>query len=84
MQHHFSFCCNTNNKEAGYVYIRQLNSKTKLNESSHCHFDPDLRDVTIIREKGWRPAFGQTGSSLTELKDNGFKQGRLTPFLRLV
>ena len=54
--------------------ICQLKSKTKLNESSHCHLDPDLRDNTILREKGWKPAFGQTGSSLTELRDNGVKE----------
>lgn len=60
--------------------ICQLKSKTKLNERSHCHLDPDLRDNTILREKGWKPAFGQTGSSLTELRDNGVKEKDLFLF----
>lgn len=60
--------------------ICQLKSKTKLNGSSHCHLDPDLRDNTILREKGWKPAFGQTGSSLTELRDNGVKEKDLFLF----
>ena len=60
--------------------IRQLKPKTTLNENSHCHLDPDLRDITIFREKGWKPAFGQTGSSLTELRDNGVKEEDLFLF----
>lgn len=60
--------------------IKQLNPKTMLNESSHCHLDPDLRRGTLIRENGWKPAFGQTGSSLTELRDNGVKEGDLFLF----
>lgn len=60
--------------------IRQLKPKTTLNENSHCHLDPDLRDNTILREKGWKPAFGQTGSSLTELRDNGVKEEDLFLF----
>lgn len=60
--------------------IKQLNPKTKLNERSHCHLDPDLRTITIYRKKGWNPAFGQTGSALTELMDNGVKEGDLFLF----
>lgn len=60
--------------------IRQLKPKTTLNENSHCHLDPDLRDITLLREKGWKPAFGQTGSSLTELRDNVVKEGDLFLF----
>ena len=60
--------------------IKQLNPKTTLNEGSHCHLDPDLRANTLLRTKEWKPAFGQTGSSLTELRDNGVKEGDLFLF----
>lgn len=60
--------------------IKSLNPKTILNESSHCHLDPDLRNNMLFREEGWKPAFGQTGSSLTELRENGVKEGDLFLF----
>ena len=60
--------------------IKQLNPKTTLNESSHCHLDPDLRNGTLVRGNGWKPAFGQTGSLLTELRENGVKEGDLFLF----
>lgn len=60
--------------------IKHLNPKSTLNESSHCHLDPDLRSGTLIRDNGWKPAFGQTGSSLTELRENGVKEGDLFLF----
>ena len=55
--------------------IKELKPRTYLNENSHCHLDPDLRAGTIERAEGWMPAFGQTGSSLTELRENGVKEG---------
>ena len=60
--------------------IKQLKHKTTLNERSHCHLDPDLRATTLLRTDRWKPAFGQTGSSLTELRDNGVKEGDLFLF----
>lgn len=60
--------------------IKQLNPKTTLNETSHCHLDPDLRASTVPRKNGWKPSFGQTGSSLTELRDNRVKEGDLFLF----
>jgi hypothetical protein len=60
--------------------ICQLKSKTKLNESSHCHLDPDLRDNTILREKGWKPAFGQMGAALKHLYNQGVSVGDLFLF----
>lgn len=60
--------------------IKQLNPKTTLNDNSHCHLDPDLRNGTLNRGDEWKPAFGQTGSSLTELRDNGVKEGDLFLF----
>lgn len=63
-----------------YDIIKELKPRTYLNENSQCHLDPDLRASIFKREKGWMPAFGQTGSSLTELRENGVKEGDLFLF----
>ena len=60
--------------------IKELKPRTYLNDNSHCHFDPDLRADTLEREDGWMPAFGQTGSSLTELRENRVKEEDLFLF----
>jgi len=68
---------------AGLSYldiIRRLKPRTYLNEESHCHLDPDLRAITVNRENGWMPAYGQTGSSLSELRSNGVTVGDLFLF----
>lgn len=68
---------------AGQSYldiIRSLKPRTHLNENSNCHLDPDLREITYHRESVWMPAYGQTGSSLTELKKNGVTRGDLFLF----
>lgn len=63
-----------------YDIIKELKPNTYLNENSHCHLDPDLRADALERGVGWMPAFGQTGSSLTELRENGVKEGDLFLF----
>lgn len=60
--------------------IRSLKPRTIWDENSHCHLDPDLRKESIDRTSGWRPAFGQTGSSLTELRDYDVKAGDIFLF----
>ena len=60
--------------------ISSLKPSTYLNKGSHCHLDPDLRANSIQRESGWMPAFGQTGSSLTELRSNKVTKGDLFLF----
>ena len=60
--------------------ISSLKPKTDLNEHNHCHLDPDLRACSIIRRDGWEPAFGQTGSSLTELRNFNINVGDLFLF----
>ena len=68
-------------KGKSYIdFIRSLKPRTIINEYSHCHLDPDLRKESIDRKKGWIPAFGQTGSSLTELRDYDIKVGDLFLF----
>lgn len=61
-------------------YIRELNPNSYLSSSHLCHLDPDLRKETKNRREGWKPAFGQTGSSLSELRNNSFKEGSLFLF----
>lgn len=68
---------------AGLTYdaiIGSLKPHTYLNKDSHCHLDPDLRAESIHREAGWMPAFGQTGSSLSELRANGVDKDDLFLF----
>lgn len=68
---------------AGQSYldiIRSLKPRTHLNVNSCCHLDPDLRNITCHRKPGWKPAFGQTGSSLSELRQNGVTKGDMFLF----
>ena len=60
--------------------IRELNPNSQINDASYCHLDPDLRESVYNRSNGWMPAFGQTGSSLTELKDHAISEGDLFLF----
>jgi hypothetical protein len=60
--------------------IRQLKPSTKITEGSHCHLDPDLRSECIARPIGWMPGYGQTGSSLSELRNNGVEVGDIFLF----
>ena len=60
--------------------IRQLKPSSWLTDDSHCHLDPDLRREITDREKGWMPAFGQTGASLTELRNNSVGVGDIFLF----
>ncbi len=63
-----------------YEIIRSLNPRSKINNESHCHLDPDLRDNVRNREKGWRPAFGQMSSALTLLRNNNVSIGDIFLF----
>ena len=67
----------------GFSYldiIRQLNPKTLIGNDSHCHLDPDLREEVRSKIPGWMPAFGQKGSSLTELLNNNVAVGDIFLF----
>lgn len=60
--------------------IQSLKPQTSLTSDSHCHLDPDLRKESIDRLSGWLPAFGQKGSSLTELRAYNITIGDLFLF----
>ena len=61
-------------------YIKELKPTSYLSGSHLCHLDPDLRREMKNRPESWKPAFGQTGSSLSELRNNSFKEGSLFLF----
>ena len=48
--------------------------------NQECHLDPDIRKSVIIREEGWRPAFGQVGAAQSHLRNQGVGIGDLFLF----
>ena len=63
-----------------YDIIRSLRPRTQLNGNDMCHLDPDLRKDVRDRLLGWEPAFGQSGSALTHLRNYGVSKGDLFLF----
>ena len=63
-----------------YEIIRSLNPRSKINNDSHCHLDPDLRESVRSRMVGWKPAFGQMSSALTLLRNNHVSIGDIFLF----
>ncbi len=63
-----------------YEIIKSLNPKTSITPECHCHLDPDIRKEARDRQTGWLPAFGQLGSSLSVLRNNGVSVGDLFLF----
>ncbi len=63
-----------------YDIIHTLNSNNKIKEEYNCHLDPDIREGIKNRPTGWKPAFGQEGSSLRHLQNQGVGIGDLFLF----
>lgn len=55
-------------------------TRGKIRAGHHAHLDPDLRRESLPREKGWLPAFGQTGQAQTHLQKHGVDVGDLFLF----
>lgn len=55
---------------------------TRGRVSAHqgAHLDPDLDKGAVTRERGWKPAFGQTGAAQTHLQNRGVGRGDLFLF----
>lgn len=51
--------------------------------SYRAHLDPDLCHRSLVRSRGWRPIFGQTGGSQGHLRNNGVQKGDLFLFFGL-
>ena len=62
-----------------YEILRSLSPRTKITPSTTCHLDPDLRKEVLPREN-WEPAFGQMGSSLMHLNNQGVSEGDIFLF----
>ena len=62
-----------------YDIIRSLSPRTRILPTTPCHLDPDLRKEVLSRER-WIPAFGQIGSSLMHLYNQGVDVGDLFLF----
>ena len=62
-----------------YDIIHSLSPRTHILPTSNCHLDPDLRRDILSRDK-WLPAFGQIGSSLMHLYNQGITIGDLFLF----
>ncbi len=48
--------------------------------ASSCHLDPDIDAACLPRRAGWRGAFGQVGSALSHLRNQGVQEGDLFVF----
>lgn len=65
----------------GITYGEMLTDLNYKQGEYGCHLDPDLDNSKRIRPiKGWYPAFGQTGSSASYLKNNHIEPGDLFLF----
>lgn len=63
--------------------ILSLKQNAKITPEKTCHLDPDLRREAKERPGDWQPAFGQMGSALSELRNNGVGTGDLFLFFGL-
>jgi len=67
-----------------HLYSDLIKGILPNNSYSTCHLDPDIReDVRINPIKGWKPAFGQTGSSLGILRNANVSVGDIFLFFGL-
>lgn len=55
------------------------NGKFNIQEIG-CHFDPDINSKAYERKDGWRPLFGQAGSALSHLRNQGVGVGDIFLF----
>lgn len=60
------------NERSFYEIISDLKPRTQLKGEDYCHLDPDLRMAVKQRNQGWKPAFGQSEQSLSELDNKEF------------
>ncbi|MBN2842928.1 MAG: hypothetical protein JXM68_07550, partial [Sedimentisphaerales bacterium] len=58
-------------------------TNSKVPASHFAHLDPDINPDSINREKGWRPIFGQEGSSQSHLENHNVGIGDIFLFFGL-
>jgi len=64
----------------GISYADILQQISPEKSFSNCHLDPDIRDNRIKPIKGWKPAFGQTGSAQGLLSNADVEPGDIFLF----
>lgn len=52
----------------------------RVKPTTFAHLDPDLNALSIPRQPGWRPIFGQTGAAEKHLQNQGVREGDLFVF----
>ena len=62
--------------------VSQL-TRGRIKGSHGAHLDPDLVFEDLLREPGWRPLLGQTGSAQGHLRKQGISEGDLFLFFGL-
>lgn len=68
----------------GMTYHEILSQLRPNRAYTTCHLDPDIRpDVRASQVSGWKPAFGQIGSSQGVLRNNGIGENDLFLFFGL-
>lgn len=60
--------------------IRYGGSWHSLERNTKCHLDPDIYRDVQIRDKNWKPMFGQINHSQTHLKNQGVREDDLFLF----
>lgn len=72
-----------------YEIMKNLKRKPKIiinkdkfdfTEETHCHFDPDICNYALEREKGWKGIFGQIDQAEKVLENNKVKEEDLFIF----
>jgi hypothetical protein len=64
----------------GYQDIGQVISDLGVTPTANAHLDPDLDELSLKRQQGWKPIFGQADASLSHLISHGVGEGDLFLF----
>lgn len=61
-----------------YDLMRELG--ININSKATCHLDPDIYNEVLIRNKNWKPIFGQIGAAQSHLNNQNVGKGDLFLF----
>jgi len=68
----------------GFTYAQILKGLRPNKSFTYCHLDPDIRNGTHIKPfSDWKPAFGQTSTALSILRNTGVEVGDIFLFFGL-
>jgi hypothetical protein len=73
--------CDISAAPNGHSVAEIVESLTGAHRETYAHLDPDLCSTSrATRASGWRPAYGQAGSALSHLRNEGVAEGDLFLF----